>query len=1050
MDISEKATALRSANPFNLLDPEEQERLAEKVTVKSLARGETLFRAGDPGDAFYVIVSGFARVLEINAAGQDVPVNTLSKGDTFGEIALLKDSPRTATIRAIEDLVLLRLDREDFQRLLQQNQEIRSFLDRSLNSFAIRDFIKQFTVLDAVPAKVLRSLVGNLEVVAIKPGETVIRQGQASDRFYMIKSGTLRVLKSEAGAEKEVGRLSPGGYFGELGLESGSLRAASVIAETPCELFALSKNGFETVLQIAPELRQRLQFAASSYYEEHPSASTPAAAGKTAAAAAPAAEEYVVDRGWRRLLQRPGRAAVQGAPRPWRQRYFKQYPFIAQNDMSDCGAACLSMIIKYHGSFVPLSRLRDSSNVDRDGASLWSLAQGASAMGFEVRGLQINKDAVTAVATPAIVHWEGVQYLVLYEATDEQVVVGDPGVGIRKIPTEEFKRGFTGRVLELSPSASFVKAGSAPSPYMRLQAVLGKRKAAIGWVVLFSILINVCALAFPLFTGVILDKVLRSEGLVNFAALSNPMDKVRFLNLCFLAMLFITVVQGATTALRQFFVIQLSNKTDHDLLDDFLRHIMRLPLRFFDLRRVGDVTTRLSENDNIRQAMVGTIPGIFLDTIMAVGSTAYLISLDWKLTLVVLATIPVFLALMLGFAPVIRRNRRKYFAKKTDQSAYLIESMSGISTVKMMGIESLVSRRWKGLYLEALELGSKGARIGAIHSALATFLMMVSAPLFLWVGVLQTLKGVLTLGQLMTFLGITGNIINPILRLVVSWQTFQEVRNSAERLNDIFDAEPEQSLAGGKPLLEPSRLRGHIKFENLTFKYTAGQDIPTLSNLSFEIKAGQTVAVVGRSGSGKSTLAKLILGLYLPTEGRVLVDGNDTQGISGHSLRSRVGVVPQEVFLFSGTVRENVALGIENPPFDKIVAACRLANAHDFICNLCLGYETKVGERGVGLSGGQRQRVALARALYREPDILLLDEATSALDAESERAVQHSLDTAMKDKTRIVIAHRLSTVQNADWTLVLDKGSIAEQGTHDDLLKLNGLYASLVKQQLSL
>lgn len=274
------------------------------------------------------------------------------------------------------------------------------------------------------------------------------------------------------------------------------------------------------------------------------------------------------------------------------------------------------------------------------------------------------------------------------------------------------------------------------------------------------------------------------------------------------------------------------------------------------------------------------------------------------------------------------------------------------------------------------------------------------------------------------------------------------MRNSVQRLNDIFDARPEEN--DSRTLLSLSRLEGNIRFENVSFRYVAGQDRPTLANLSFEIRPGEKIAVVGRSGSGKTTLAKLILGLHLASEGRVFIDGHDLRTLSKRNLRRRIGVVPQEVFLFSGTIRENIALGDADTPFDRIVAASRLAGAHDFVTEMALGYDTKVGERGMSVSGGQRQRIALARALLRDPDILLLDEATSSLDVESERAIQANLEGACRGRTTIIIAHRLSTVQNADRIMVIDRGAIVELGTHAGLLEKRGLYAHLVGQQLSL
>jgi ABC-type bacteriocin/lantibiotic exporter with double-glycine peptidase domain len=412
------------------------------------------------------------------------------------------------------------------------------------------------------------------------------------------------------------------------------------------------------------------------------------------------------------------------------------------------------------------------------------------------------------------------------------------------------------------------------------------------------------------------------------------------------------------------------------------------------------------------------------------------------------AVIPIFAALTVGFTPALRRNRREWFAKNAEQWSYLIESISGIATVKSMAVEASVRWKWEELFVNSILLGRREAHIEATFSTAATFFSSLTAVLMLWYGARQVLAETMTIGALIAFTTLAANLIAPVLRLCNSWANLQDVRNAVQRLNDIFDAMPEESDT--RTLLTLPRLEGSIRFENVSFKYTSGQDRPTLANMSFEINPGEKIAVVGRSGSGKSTLAKLILGLYVPTEGRLFIDGHDIRTLSRRSLRRRIGVVPQEVFLFSGTIRDNIALGDPDTPFERVVAAARLAGAHEFITEMGLGYDSKIGERGMSLSGGQRQRIALARALLREPDILILDEATSALDTESERAIQTSLDIASRGRTTIVIAHRLSTVQDADRILVIDRGAIVESGNHVALLSAGGLYAHLVGQQIGL
>jgi len=549
------------------------------------------------------------------------------------------------------------------------------------------------------------------------------------------------------------------------------------------------------------------------------------------------------------------------------------------------------------------------------------------------------------------------------------------------------------------------------------------------------LLLNLFGLAVPLFTQVIIDRVV-------------GLHAADLLNLLLIGMLFVAVFQAATTGLRRLLLIHIATHADVRLLSDFLRHVMSLPMRFFDMRRVGDVISRVDENEKIRTAMVGTIPGLILDVTLAFGYLGFLAYYNPQLTLIVAALIPIFIVLTVAFTPAIRRNRKEWFAKHAEQWSYLIESITGIATVKTMAVESPVRWKWESLFVDSVILGRREAHLENAYSTIASLLTTVTAVLLLWYGARQVLADQMTIGQLIAFTALAASLMMPIVRLTDAWSELQDVRNAVQRLNDIFDTSPEESDA--RTTLSLSRLEGAISFENVSFRYTVGQDRPTLANLSFEIRPGEKIAVVGRSGSGKTTLAKLILGLYFPSEGRVFIDGHDIKAISRRNLRRRIGVVPQDVFLFSGTIRENIALGDPDTSFERVVAAARMAGAHDFINEMALGYDTKVGERGMSVSGGQRQRIALARALLRDPDILLLDEATSALDVESERAIQANLDGASRGRTTIVIAHRLSTVRNADRIIVIDRGAIVEMGDHANLLEKGGLYAHLVGQQLSL
>ena len=1021
MDIEQRRSILQADGIFSLLGPDEQEYLAARMTEVFVATGDNVFKQGDEGDAFFVVASGRARVVGTDAAGREVSLSVLRRGDHFGEVALLLDVPRSATVRAAEDLVVLRLGSDDFRRFLADRPEIRIALQRYLREAAIRDFLKRFTALGSVHGPLPREILEQIQERTVAPGTVVIRAGDPGDFFYIVREGTLQASRRVNGTEQVLNQIGPGEFFGELALENDVPRTMTVVARTRAELYALSHEAFSKIVATSPEFAERLKQVGAAYARHEGRAEQPPAKVVEFS-------EETLTAGEEPELR------LSGVTPGWR-RFLKAYPFVAQHDETDCGAACLAMITSYYGVPVGVARLRDLANTGQDGASLWSMAQAAETLGFRARGIRLSYDSLRSIATPSIVHWEGFHYIVLYEAGEKQVVVGDPDLGIRKLSVDEFKKGWAGRALELVPTARLKRTTATRSPYARFIAIVQPYRTLIVEVLAASLFLNLLGLALPLFTQIIIDRIV-------------GMHATDLLNMLLLGMLLVTVFTAAITGVRQMLLIHVATHADVRLLGEFLRHVMSLPMRFFDLRRVGDVLSRVEENEKIRYAMVGTIPGLALDAFLALGYLAFLAYYNMRLTLVVVAVIPFFVALTIAFTPALRKNRREWFAKNSEQWSYLIESITGIATVKAMAVEASVRWKWEDLFVNSVLLGRREAHLQASFSTLATFLSTLTSVLMLWYGARQVLANQMSIGAMIAFTTLAGNLIAPVLRLASTWASLQDVRNAVQRLNDIFDATPEETDT--RTLLTLPRLEGSIRFENVTFRYTSAQDKPTLANLSFEINPGEKVAVVGRSGSGKSTFAKLILGLYLPSEGNVFIDGHNLRALSRRSLRRRIGVVPQEVFLFSGTVRENIALGEPDTPFERIVAAARTAGAHEFVSDMGLGYDSKIGERGMSLSGGQRQRIALARALLRDPDILILDEATSALDTESERAIQASLDVACRGRTTIIVAHRLSTVQNADRIFVIDGGAIVESGNHASLLKSGGLYAHLVGQQIGL
>jgi ATP-binding cassette subfamily B protein len=463
---------------------------------------------------------------------------------------------------------------------------------------------------------------------------------------------------------------------------------------------------------------------------------------------------------------------------------------------------------------------------------------------------------------------------------------------------------------------------------------------------------------------------------------------------------------------------------------------------------VGDIITRVQENQKIQRFLTRQAVTAWLDASMAVVYLGLMAYYNWHLTVLVLALIPPIVILTVVASPFLRGVSREIFNEEAGQNSSLVEMMNGVATVKAAAAERELRWRWEDRLTSTINARFRGQKLANGLQVTGGLINTLGSTALLWYGATLVIQDQLTIGQFVAFNMLIGNVINPVLALVNLWDELQEVMVSVERLNDVFLAQPEESPQN--PLLVLPPLRGEVQLENVTFRYNQEQERNTLQNISFQVRAGETVAIVGRSGSGKSTLVSLLQGLYHPTSGRICVDGHDVRHASPQSLRSQLGVVPQECFLFSGTILENITLYAGEFTLEQVVEVAKLAEAHSFIQDLPLGYNTKVGERGANLSGGQRQRIAIARALLGDPRIMILDEATSSLDTDSERRFQQNLARISRDRTTFIIAHRLSTVRHADCILVLDRGILVERGTHDELIALQGLYYHLAQQQLDL
>ncbi|MBW4509298.1 MAG: ATP-binding cassette domain-containing protein [Scytonematopsis contorta HA4267-MV1] len=716
------------------------------------------------------------------------------------------------------------------------------------------------------------------------------------------------------------------------------------------------------------------------------------------------------------------------------QRFVKRYPFFAQQSGSDCGAACLVMVSRYWGKRFSVNRLRDIANVDRNGASLRGLSTAAESIGFSTRPVKASLDQLAKQKLPAIVHWEGKHYIVIYEINAKHVIVCDPAIGQRTLSHAQFKEKWSGYTLLLQPTVFLKEAKEATTPFWQFFELMKPHSVVMLEVFVASIFIQIFGLITPLFTQLILDRVVVQRSELTLTAVG-------------IGLLMFSLFRVAMVGLRQYLLDHTANKVDLALIVAFIRHTLRLPLSYFESRYVGDIISRVQENRKIQRFLSGEALSILLDLLTVFIYVGLMFWYSWKMALLVLIIVPPFLLLALVATPFLQKISRETFNAVSNESSYLIEALNGVRTVKATAVEQNVRWHWEELLNKEIRTRFTGQIISNRLQIFSNGIEAVVTTLLLWFGAYLVINNQLSIGQLVAFNMLLGNIITPFQRLTVLWNQLQEVVIAVERINDVLDAEPEEDFQNQARQYLPE-IKGSICFDNVTFRYHPESDINILENLTFTVKPGQMVALVGRSGSGKTTISKLVLGLYPPTDGKVLIDGQDITSLSLRSLRSSVGVVDQDTFLFGSTIRENISLGHPGANLEEVIEAGKLAGADDFIKKMPMGYESQIGEGGGLLSGGQRQRIAIARALLGNPKLLIFDEATSHLDTESERIIQRNLTKILKGRTTLVIAHRLSTIKNADLILVLDKGILIESGTHEELMKKRGHYFYLNQQQL--
>lgn len=699
--------------------------------------------------------------------------------------------------------------------------------------------------------------------------------------------------------------------------------------------------------------------------------------------------------------------------------------------LPDTGLQCLVMLARFHNVAASPEQLAHEFTPPGEHFGSAELLLAARKLGLKAKSVRSAVDRLAQTPLPAIARDNAGLFFIIARIDQGKALIQDPRANRPEVMEREaLEARWSGELLLLRSEASQASELSRFDFTWFIPAIVKHRKL-LGEVLIASFVLQIFALLTPLFFQVVMDKVLVHRGLSTLDVLA-----VGLLGI----MLFETLLSG----LRSYVFAHTASRIDVELGARLFRHLVSLPLAYFQARRVGDSVARVRELENIRSFLTGNAITLLLDVLFSVVFIAVMLFYSGWLTLVVVLSLPLYFVLSLMITPVLRARVQESFNRGAENQSFLVESINGIDTLKSMAVEPQVTRKWDNQLAAYVSASFKTQTLSTVANEGVSLIGKLVTVATLWLGARLVIDGQLTVGQLVAFNMLAGRVAQPIMRLAQLWTNFQQTGVSVQRLGDILNSQTELSQATRSAL---PALHGQVEFDQVRFRYRAdGSEV--LRGIDLAIHPGEVIGIVGRSGSGKSTLTRLLQRLYVPESGRVLVDGMDLALADVSSLRRQIGVVLQDNLLFNRSIRENIALTDPGAPMEAVIQAARLAGAHEFILELPEGYDTLVGEHGSSLSGGQRQRIAIARALIGNPRILIFDEATSALDYESERVIQQNMKAICQGRTVVIIAHRLSAVRDANRIIVMDRGQIVEQGTHQELLSLQaGHYSRLHRLQ---
>ncbi|HIB8182163.1 peptidase domain-containing ABC transporter [Elizabethkingia anophelis] len=708
---------------------------------------------------------------------------------------------------------------------------------------------------------------------------------------------------------------------------------------------------------------------------------------------------------------------------------------IKQHDIKDCGAACLASVAAHYGLKMPIAKIRQICHTDTRGTNVLGMVQGLEKMGFNAKGVKGGTDALPEIPLPAIAHiivqGQLHHYVVIYSVKKDKITVMDPAYGkMQEYTLQEFSEIWTGVLILLEPNEYFEQKDEKTSLYKRFWNLVQPHKSILLQALLGAVVYTILGLSTSIYIEKITDYVLID-------------GNKRLLNLLSVGMIVILLFQIFISVMKSVLVLQTGQKMDKHLILGYYKHLLKLPQRFFDTMKVGEIISRVNDAVKIRTFINDVAIQIFVNIFIIIFSFALMFTYYWKLALITALVIPFYFLVYWITNKLNKKVERKLMEESAELESHLVESITSVRTIKQFGVETFANNKTDNAFTKLLKTIYTSVLNALFSSNSSEFLSRIFTIVLLWAGSGYVIDRVITPGELLSFYALIGYFTSPVSQLIGMNKTVQNALIAADRLFEIMDLEREETT--DKLELSPEHI-GDIQFKEVSFSYGSRADV--FAGFNCTIEKGKTTAIVGESGSGKTTLASLLQNLYPLKGGKILIGDYDINYISNYSLRSLISVVPQQIDLFSGNVIENIALGEDFPDVQRILDITKKLGILTFVEKLPNGFQTYLGENGALLSGGQKQRIAIARALYKNPEILILDEATSSLDTESELVIQNTLNEfRSQGKTMVVIAHRLSTIANADTILVMKDGRIIEQGNHQELISQDSVYKSMWEKQ---